>query len=355
MAEARRRVHERLRRRRSSTRCDSSARSSCRRCREAAVRGEHRDGGSQQTRAQRAPPAHRPAAARPRPLHLAWIARRRGRRRARRRRVRGRARDVGLRRAHDRRSRAARRASRREVRRALAPELGRSLLRARRRRRSTGASRRSRTSSRSRSTGRSRTRCTSRSRPSAPCSCFARAASSWVVSSRGRVMRKVDDAAPELAAAALAAEGASRSRSGRRCRATTASSPPRRSRRSRRRASTAASGSSRRARTELTLVLALRPADPARRHRRPPAEAHDRPADPAHRRREHELDAGRVRRRQRARAARARHADEALKSKYRLRFRLIETAVFRIDKRDDRPVLCEMEEVLGRPNPAAQA
>ena len=43
MAEARRRVHERLRRRRSSTRCASSARSSCRRCREAAFRGEHRE------------------------------------------------------------------------------------------------------------------------------------------------------------------------------------------------------------------------------------------------------------------------------------------------------------------------
>ena len=175
--------------------------------------------------------------------------------------------------------------------------------------------------------------------------------SSWVISSRGRVMRKVTKPAKsslprlwlpksvhvavgetlprydgKLAAAAVAPIAPGSFHGGIR---NVASSPD-----------------------QLTLVLALRPADQARGYRRPAPEAHDRPPDPAYRLLEHDLAAGGVRRCQRPRAARAR--DRTVSSrKYRLRFRLIETSRFGIDKQEIRPYAAKWRGV-SRTNPAVK-
>ena len=179
-------------------------------------------------------------------------------------------------------SRAARRGSRPRSRRALAPGARAQPDRARRgadidRARRGDPGRRLGLAS----TGRSRARCTSPSSPSGAVLLVRQGSASWVVSSRGRVMRKVDSAAPR---ARFRGSGCRRRvhdrASGRRCRATTgklaaaAVAPIAPGALPRRRAA-------RRLEPDrLTLVLALGPAGQARRHRRPAAEAGDRAPDP---------------------------------------------------------------------------
>ena len=275
-----------VRRSSSSTRCASSGRSSCRRCREAAAARRSRPRGrpEQATARAAALPARRRRARARALLPSARVDRCVGARpaRGRRRCVRGRARDLDLR--GPRASRSRRLAARRRPRcaTALAPELGRSLLAGRRRRRSTGGSRRPgrRRASRydralpAHAAGHGRA-------PSGRCSLLRQGRRRrWLVSARGRVMRKLAQPRRSARCRASGCRSDARRRWGRRCRATTAAlaaaavAPLARARFP---AACAASAATRR---QLTLVLAIGPRDPARRHRRPAPEARDRAPDP---------------------------------------------------------------------------
>ena len=176
------------------------------------------------------------------------------------------------------RSRAARRVSRPRCAQALAPELGRSLLRVVGRRDRPPGCRRPGRGLGSPSTARfPHTLRVTRRAPSAAV-LLAAPGNEEPGSSRraARVMRQVRDPAPQLAAAPVGAEGHRR-----RGRSDARARPTGRSRRRRSPRSPPAPSPARCVRSvagqdELTLVLRLGRRGPARRHRRPAAEARDR-------------------------------------------------------------------------------